>query len=136
MSRIQKTHQLLSVLLLVALIIPMLVIGSYASDKFAYYFDFTTNYTRQGQKNDVGTSSGGTAGVSITAADFALGNVRFYLLDAEGNRACNTSARYTTLQNSIGLTYNSGAALYNNCYVTLVGLREGNTVYVSGNFQP
>ena len=86
--------------------------------------------------NFVVFSEAGTAGVSITGANFGLGNVRFYLLDAEGNRACNTSARYTTLQNSIGLTYNSGAALYNNCTVTLVGIREGNTVYVKGNFQP
>ena len=108
----------------------------YASEKVPYYFDFVEDYEQEGKKNDVGTSTGGTAGVSITEANFGLGNVRFYLRDAEGNRACNTSARYTTLQNSIGLTYNSGAALYNNCTVTLVGIREGNTVYVEGNFQP
>ena len=115
MTQIHKTHRLVATILLVALLIPMIA---------------------ECKNNDVGTSTGGTAGVSITEENFGLGNVRFYLRDAEGNRACNTSARYTTLQNSIGLTYNSGAALYNNCTVTLVGIREGNTVYVEGNFQP
>ena len=136
MTQIHKTHRLVATILLVALLIPMIAVIGYASEKVPYYFDFVEDYEQEGKKNDVGTSTGGTAGVSITEANFGLGNVRFYLRDAEGNRACNTSARYTTLQNSIGLTYNSGAALYNNCTVTLVGIREGNPVYVEGNFQP
>lgn len=137
MSRITKTYRLLAVLLIAVLLVPMLAIGSYASEKVGYHFNFYTGSTQQeGKKNDVGQESGAYAGVSILDARFHLGNVRFYLLDAEGNRACNDSARYTTEYSSIQLKYNSGAALYNNCNVTLVGLREGNTEYVEGNFQP
>lgn len=136
MSRIHKTHQLLAALLLVVLLIPMLAIDSYASAKVGYRFDFVENYQKSAQKNDVGTSGGRYAGASITEARFNLGNARFYLLDAEGNRATDYSARYTTEYNSIPFEYYSGAALYSDCYVTLVGLREGNTEYVKGNFQP
>lgn len=137
MARIQKTHQLLAVLLLVALLVPMLIISSYASQKVSYDFNFNNNQTtKTGVKNDVGTSSGGAAGVSITRYNFAQGNVRFYLRGPDGSAVCNTTGRITTPQNSLLLYYYSDAYLYNNCNVTLVGIREGNTVSVGGNFQP
>ena len=137
MARIQKTHQLLAVLLLVALLVPMLTISSYASQKVSYDFNFNNNQTtKTGVKNDVGTSSGGAAGVSITRYNFAQGNVRFYLRGPDGSAVCNTTGRITTPQNSLLLYYYSDAYLYNNCNVTLVGIREGNTVSVGGNFQP
>ena len=137
MSRITKTYRLLAVLLVTVLLVPMLTVGSYASEKVSYLFNFDNGTTQQqGQKNDVGSPSGAVAGVSILKANFRLGNARFYMLDAEGNRACDNSARYTTEYSNIPLRYNSGAALYNYCFVTLVGLREGNTEYVKGNFQP
>lgn len=137
MARIQRTHQLLAVLLLVALLVPMLTISSYASQKVSYDFNFNNNQTtKTGVKNDVGTSSGGAAGVSITRYNFAQGNVRFYLRGPDGSAVCNTTGRITTPQNSLLLYYYSDAYLYNNCNVTLVGIREGNTVSVGGNFQP
>lgn len=136
MAQIRRSYRIVAMIMLIALLIPMFAVNAYASEKVSYRFDFVNNYTKSGVKNDVGTSSGAYAGVSITEADFALGNVRFYLLDAEGNKACETSGRYTTPQNNISLKYNSGAALYTNCTVTLVGIREGNTNYVRGNFQP
>lgn len=137
MGQIQKAHQLLAILLLVALVIPMLAIGSYASQKVSYDFYFNNNQTtKTGVKNDVGEPSGGAAGVSITRYNFAQGNVRFYLLGPDGAVVCNTTGRITTPQNSLLLYYYSNAYLYNNCNVTLVGIREGNTVSVGGNFQP
>ncbi len=137
MGRIQKTHQMLAILLLVALLIPMLAISSYASQKVSYDFYFNQNRTtKTGVKDDVGTSSGGAAGVSITRYDFALGNVRFYLRGPDDSVVCNTTGRITTPQNSLLLYYYSNAYLYNGCNVTLVGIREGNTVSVGGNFQP
>lgn len=137
MGRIQKTHQLLAILLLVALLIPMLAIGSYASQKVSYDFYFDQNQTtKTGVKDDVGEPTGGAAGVSITRYNFALGNVRFYLRGHDNAVVCNTSGRITTPQNSLPLYYYSNAYLYNNCNVTLVGIREGNTVSVGGNFQP
>lgn len=97
MSRITKTYRLLAVLLVTVLLVPMLTIGSYASEKVSYLFNFDNGTTQQqGQKNDVGSPSGAVAGVSILKANFRLGNARFYMLDAEGNRACDNSARYTT----------------------------------------
>lgn len=137
MGRIQKTHQLLAILLLVVLVIPMLAIGSYASQKVSYDFYFDQNITtKTGIKDDVGEPSGGTAGVSITRYNFALGNVRFYLRGPDGAVVSDTSGRITTPQNHLALSYKPGAYLYDNCNVTLVGIREGNTVYVGGNFQP
>lgn len=136
MRRIQKTHQLLAVVLLVALLIPMFAIGSYASAKVEYYFNFVDTNTVSGEKNDVGSDSGKYAGVSITSANFALGNARFVLYDAAGEQASDLSGRYTTLQTGISLKYYSDAYLYQYCDVTLEGRREGNTVYVSGKFQP
>lgn len=137
MGRIQKTHQLLAILLLVALLIPMLAIGSYASQKVSYDFYFDQNQTtKTGVKDDVGEPTGGAAGVSITRYNFALGNVRFYLRGPDNAVVCNTSGRITTPQNNLPLYYYSNAYLYNNCNVTLVGIREGNTVSVGGNFQP
>ena len=137
MGRIQKTHQLLAILLLVALVIPMLAVGSYASQKVSYDFYFNNNQTtKTGVKDDVGEPSGGAAGVSITRYNFALGNVRFYLRGPDGAVVCNTTGRITTPQNSLLLYYYSNAYLYDNCNITLVGIREGNTVSVGGNFQP
>lgn len=55
MGRIQKTHQMLAILLLVALLIPMLAISSYASQKVSYDFYFNQNRTtKTGVKDDVG----------------------------------------------------------------------------------
>ena len=135
MGRIQKTQRLLAIFLFVALVIPLLAVGSYASQKVSYDFYFNENKTTQpGIKDDVGDPTGGVAGVSITRYDFALGNVRFYLRGPDGAVVSDTSGRITTPQNSLALRYNSGAYLYDNCVVTLVGIREGNTVHVGGNF--
>lgn len=139
MNGIRNVQRLLAVLMLVAMLIPMLALSAYASEKVEYRFNY--NYTgcaepKKAWKNDQGYS----AGASILNGRFYGGSVYFQLQRWSGSDLSYRSGPYTVEGNKT-LYYYSNIDLSNvspesQMQVQLATDATSAVEWISGNFQP
>ncbi len=141
MKLISKSRSILAMCILVALLIPMLALTAYASEKEPYYYYFKDGFTPKavsGTKDDVGDpdGSGKFAGVSILGGQFNDARVRYWLLGPDGSQVAPYTGWKGSAPQNMEIRYFDGANLYNGCSVTLMCEAEYGVEYVWGNFQP
>lgn len=82
-----------SLLVSVAILIPLLAMAVYASsDKVAFTFNFNgadTTMKKSATKTDIGESTAGSAGVTISNADFGAGSVSIWVENSSGQDITN-----------------------------------------------
>lgn len=135
MKHIYKSQQVLAAILLVVMLIPMLAMTAYASEKYAYTFNFDfsgdTMY-RYGTKTDKGYS----AAASITSSNFGGGSVDFQLQRSNGSDLSYWAGSYSS--NGNYTLYYYGNVDLSNPPISVRLAADATTAvdYIGGNFQP
>ena len=132
--------RLLSLLTLLAILIPMLAMTVYAKSSEQVSFGFLYNGTagtkwRSGTKTDIGESTQYAAGVTVNNGDFGAGSVRFWIADSDYVTVTNT--RTTSSTGTLSLTYYASLlAQMPSAAVYLGGAATATVQAAAGYFQP
>lgn len=140
MNRMRNVQRLLVVLMLVVMLIPMLALSVYASEKKEYKFvyDYNGNVDPQPASK---TDKGDTAGASILKEAFNDGSVNFQLQrQSNGSDLSYWSGPYTVTGNKTLYYYKnvdlSEVSEFNPLGVQLASTATSEVDWISGNFQP
>ena len=140
MQRRTMKIRILSLLTLVAIMIPMFALSIYAVSSPVTTFEFHFNggsgpFTKFGTKTDIGEENGDYGAVTVTSGQFGAGRVGFHF-----NNALNYSVTPRVYFTGTGTQYLYYAA---NAFddvssntIILVGSAVGTVFSVSGRFQP
>lgn len=140
MQRKTMKIRILSLLTLVAIMVPMFALSAYAESSQIQYFDFHFNggsgpFTKSGVKSDIGEESGVYAAVTVTSGQFGSGRAGFHINNALLYTV--TPRVYFTGTGTQSLYYYDGAfSDVSSNTVTLVGTAVGTVFSVSGRYQP
>lgn len=85
MKNRNSKKRVLSFLSLFVLLLPMITLSVCASSPYSY-FDFVINGSYEteiveGRKTDMGESSAGSAGVTLTSINLSVGSMKFFITD-------------------------------------------------------
>lgn len=139
MNHMCNIQRLLAVFMLVVMLIPMLALSAYASEKVEYNFFY--NYSgydepKQAWKNDKGYS----AAASILDEEFNGGSVNFQLQRWSGSDLSYWSGPYTVKGNKTLYYYSnvdlSDVSETSQMAVQLASTATSAVAWISGNFQP
>lgn len=134
MKRLKNMKRVLIVIMLVAMLIPVLAVTAYASDRYRYSFSYNGNggvMYRSGTKTDTSYA----AAASILESNMNGGSVKFRLERSNGSDLSYWTGSYYGNGNC-PLYYYSNVALTNPMAVRLAGSATASVRYISGNFQP
>lgn len=140
MQRKTMKIRILSLLTLVAIMVPMFALSVYAESSPVTTFEFHFNggsgpFTKNGTKADIGEEDGGYGAVTVTSGQFGAGRVGFHFNNALLYTV--TPRVYFTGTGTQYLYYAADAFdNVNSDTVTLVGTAVGTVFSVSGRFQP
>lgn len=139
MNRMHNVQRLLAVVMLVVMLIPILALSAYASDKVEYYFSYDyvgNSLPRKAWKNEQGQS----AGANIVDGQFNGGSVYFQLQRWNGSDLSYNSGPYTATGNKTLYYYAnvdlSGVSEANQMQVQLASTATSAVDWISGRFQP
>lgn len=134
-------RRILSLLTLVAILIPMFALTVYASsDKVDFGFTFNgaaTAYRKSGVKTDIGEDSDGYAGVTITTGVYTTGCVKIWMEDVNGiditdiRSGINTTGTFYLIYYSDAFSGKSNPQTVQFCCASTVNVQA-----VAGRFQP
>lgn len=134
MSRLYNYQRVLTAILLVAVLIPILAMVAYASDKYSYDYTFSTSGGTKycyGTKTDTGYSGA----VSVKdGSTFSGGELYFQLQRKNGSDLSYESGPFSQVDNYY-LYYYSNVDLSESIDVRL-RFRATGAMDIAGNFQP
>lgn len=137
--------RLLSLLTLLAILLPMIAISVAASDFVYFTFAFNGNmetWTKKGYKDDVAASSGYLGAVTVSSGDFGQGSVKFFIssIASDDDDYRLTSIAYANANGTYNMFYTGDALASLTEPINPVYLIGSPTTYYvwgcSGRFQP
>lgn len=134
MKQLKNMKRVLIAILLVAMLIPVLAVTAYASDRYPYTFLYNGNggvMYRNGTKTDTSYA----AAASILESNMNGGSVEFRLERSNGSDLSYWTPRYYGNGN-YDLFYYANVTLTDSMPVRLAGRATTSVRYIEGNFQP
>lgn len=134
MSRLHNYQRFLIAVLLVAILIPVLAVAAYASDKYSYNYAFSTS---GGTKYRYGTKTDSSHSGAVSVKDgstFSGGKLYFQLQRKSGSDLSYESGPFNQIDNYF-LYYYSDLDLSESIDVRLM-FRATGAMSINGNFQP
>lgn len=142
MKNIKFAKRLFSFLTLLAMLLPIIALSAYAASSPQTSFSFvfngsTSSQSVSGTKLDIGESSAGAAGVTVSNLVKSVGHVEFWINNANGRTI--TSANLSMENNDNGTLYYNMTELNklsNPASLRLYCLPVGTVWVCEGLFQP
>lgn len=139
MGKKSVKKRLLSLLTLALLLVPMFVLTTYAASSYQYSFDFSFNGTsgvkrQEGTKTDLGESTAGAAGVTVTTAELGAGKCTISIENEM--QVTITGTATVSGKGSYPLYYKQGLDGSGYMTVYLACFAQKTVQVLGGQFQP